>query len=502
MIPPQCRRLRRWLTETPVYSVSLMMVSGYMGNPASMFGHAILRFNSDSGAHGLFSTTLNYGALVPPDEPILVYIYKGLGGGYQAGYSDRYFYTQDVVYGHTEARDIWEYELMLDEAQLRLLRLHLWEVIGHKKQYFFLTRNCAYELGRVLDVVLDPPLSRPAYLWYTPQELFDRLLELDRLRRNRKQPPLIGKVKYHPSAERRLIQHYRLLTGGLKVRADSFMLDPDVRAVEAALAGLPEAQQQSLLDFQLAYVQFALVQEQPEPSPETLSLKHAVLKKRLALPPSDRPEASPPGRPAPAEGPKAAVLGAGVLLDGEDAGSLFVAAPFVQEPTGMNTLDGGELSVLDTRLIRDGGRVRLYRVDYLKILHHALSPLPTASPWSWRLLLRTQREARGEYDHQLHGGIGRSAALGRERLLVYGLLTPSLHTRSPYLRLRPEAGLLFPRTGRLKLHLRAGMDFTIDGMEPAATGALQYTPARYFSFLLEYQHDVVDAWGLSLRVHW
>lgn len=500
-IPPACRRLQRWLKENPLRSISLLMVSGYMGNPASMFGHSILKLNTANNNHDLFSTTINYGALVPPKEPTVLYIFKGLFGGYQAGYSDRYFYTQDVVYTNTEARDIWEYELNLDPGQARFLQLHIWEIIGKKKQYFFLTRNCAYELARIADAIMDPPLSQPAHAWYAPVELFDRLHDLDQPALSNQHSALIKQVRYHPSAERKLIHEYENLEAGLRQKARQFLNHPEISQIDVILADLAPAEQQALLDFLFSYQHFVFIKESPEPSQDTLALKHALLIKRLSLPPSLLVDNRPAYRPAPSEGQKPSIIGAGLMAErgGETTPSLNLTA-FAQEPTGRNPLDGGELTVLDLHLSLTTDKPIVQKADYLRIFHHALSPLPMTSPWSWRLQLRTLREADTKYDHQFYLGLGRSKKL--DKALLYGLLTPSIHSRAPFLRLRPEGGFLFPLRDDLRLHLGMGVENTSNDWQTTAIGTIQYSPSRTFSLLMEYRKEPESSWQLMLRTHW
>ncbi len=500
-IPAACRRLRKWLAEKPLRSISLLMVSGYMGNPASLFGHSLLKLNTDTEEHDLFSTTINYGALVPPKEPVIIYILRGLLGGYQAGYSDRYFYTQDVVYTHTEARDIWEYQLDLSPEHTRFLQLHLWEIIGNKKQYFFLTRNCAYELGRVIDIVLDRPLTRPARVWYTPSELFDRLHDIDEEARVQQKKTIIRQLRYHPSAERLLIRDYENLDPALKSRARRFLKQPESSQIDAVLAGLPTAKQQVLLDFLFSYQHFILTREQPQPSPETLSLKHTLLLKRLTLPPSVAADVQPLYRPSPSEGQKPSIIGLGIMAK-KSRGSvpLLKLTAFSQEPTGQNALDGGELTVFDLRFGLPENGMPIRQVDYLRILHHALSPLPMAPSWSWRLLLRSVRESGKGYDHQFYLGMGRSAKKGEA--LFYALLTPSLHSLAPIFRLRPEAGLILPLRDNLRTHLNLGLENSTTGWQVMALGVLQYSFSRNLSLQLVYQKERQSSWLLSIRSHW
>jgi len=500
-IPPACQKLQQWLNENPLSSVSLLMVSGYMGNPASVFGHAILKLNTVNEGHDLFATTLNYGALVPPKESTILYIYRGLSGGYQSGYSDRYFYTQDVVYTNTEARDIWEYELNFEPEQIRFLQLHVWEITGNKKQYFFLTRNCAYELARVIDVILDTPLSQPARAWYVPAELFNRLHDLDQRSLANRGISLIKNIHYHPSAERKLIHEYESLNAGLSQRAKQFLSRPEPDQINLALTELTLLEQQQLLDFLFSYQHFLFIKESPEPSQETLALKHALLVKRLSLPPSPLSDNRPTYRPSPSQQQQPAIIGIGAIREqGGDTKPLLKLTAFTQEPTGQNPLNGGELTVLDLHLSLESDQPVVQSLDYVRIFQHALSPLPMASPWSWRLQLRTEREINKSYDHQIYFGFGRSKKL--DRALLYGLLTPSVHSQSPILRLRPEGGFLLPLQDTLRLHLGVGVENTQSDWQTTATGTLQYSPSRAFSLLIEYRREAESSWQLMLRSHW
>ena len=51
-----------------------------LANPASVFGHALLKLNTDQADDraGLFDLTVNYGALVPENESAVQYIINGI----------------------------------------------------------------------------------------------------------------------------------------------------------------------------------------------------------------------------------------------------------------------------------------------------------------------------------------------------------------------------------------------------------------------------------------
>jgi len=181
----KCLGPEQLLLLNSVKSVSLLLVSGYLGNPASTFGHVLLKLNTDPADEQsrLFDLTINYGAQVPENEQALRYIRRGLFGGYKAGFSDNYFYTQDLVYSRTEFRDMWEYRLALTEDERTLLILHILEIVGNKFDYYFLKKNCAYRLGELTGLVINYDLVRNKLFWYLPAELFFRLEEIDKSRR-------------------------------------------------------------------------------------------------------------------------------------------------------------------------------------------------------------------------------------------------------------------------------------------------------------------------------
>ena len=129
----QCPRLQQWAKFSSLDSVSLIMVSGYFGNPASTFGHLMVKLNNSeykASSGDLLDQSINYGAKVPENEATPVYIMKGIFGGYLSSFSDKKFYTQDLAYSKHEFRDMWEYELNLNDKQNHLLVYHLWEMLG------------------------------------------------------------------------------------------------------------------------------------------------------------------------------------------------------------------------------------------------------------------------------------------------------------------------------------------------------------------------------------
>jgi len=90
----RCPAFTEWGDSQETESISLMFANGYLGNPASYYGHLFLKFNSKkSGQSYLLDKTENFGALdVKGDNPVQ-YIVKALVGGYDGGFSQIDFFT-------------------------------------------------------------------------------------------------------------------------------------------------------------------------------------------------------------------------------------------------------------------------------------------------------------------------------------------------------------------------------------------------------------------------
>ena len=195
-----CNSLNIWQQIADTKSISLLHVSGYFGNPASSFGHSLLKLNSDGDSN--LDHTLNFGAIVPNNENIISYILKGIFGAYRAVFSDQQYYTRDLVYARHEDRDIWEYELNLTQFQLNLITYHALELMNMEFQYFFFSKNCAYRLGELINVAIDDTLVKTNRPWYSPLDLFQMIEKLNDDRIINNDSPFIKKIIFIPSPKR------------------------------------------------------------------------------------------------------------------------------------------------------------------------------------------------------------------------------------------------------------------------------------------------------------
>jgi hypothetical protein len=200
-----CNDYDTWKTEKNTTSISIIFASGYMSNPASMYGHLLLKLNQDKTSQ-LLNYSFNYGAIVPRQENPILYVMKGILGGYDAGYSDQQFYRHHHNYSDIELRDMWEYELNISSADIDLVVAHLWELLGKKFTYYFIDENCAFHIAKLLELITDKPIINNKSLWVIPSSVARGISKA-----KYKQQALLKDINFVPSSENILHQYIQKL---------------------------------------------------------------------------------------------------------------------------------------------------------------------------------------------------------------------------------------------------------------------------------------------------
>ena len=166
LMPVQrCNSLELWREGVDPGSVSLIFASYFLNNPASMFGHTLLRFNRKENENtSLLDFAINYAAVSEAEDNPFAYAWKGLTGGYEGRFSITPYYDMVKQYNDIDNRDLWEYRLNLSPAQVDMMLLHFWEIAKTNFDYFFFRENCSYHLLSMLEVA-DPELHLRDNFW-------------------------------------------------------------------------------------------------------------------------------------------------------------------------------------------------------------------------------------------------------------------------------------------------------------------------------------------------
>ena len=269
-----CERFDRWFNDFEAQSITLIFPSAFLNNPASMFGHTLLRVDQkgQTDQTRILAYTINYAADVPPDAG-MTYPIRGIFGGYRGYLSTIPYYLKVQEYRDIENRDIWEYRLNFTGDQVRRLLMHAWELGNASFDYFFFKENCSYHLLALLDYA-DPTLHlTDEFLFWT--------VPADTVRLIASKPGLVSGIAYRPSRSNVIRRKRESLP--LEEREISHRLTQDVGELNsAALRRLEPGRQTFLLDLASDYLRYR-IDTTDKPSPILKERNRAILAARSQI---------------------------------------------------------------------------------------------------------------------------------------------------------------------------------------------------------------------------
>ena len=273
-LPQPCERFERWFADFEAQSITLIFPSAFLNNPASMFGHTLLRVDQKGQTEQtrILAYTINYAADVPPDAG-MAYPIRGIFGGYRGYFSTIPYYLKVQEYRDIENRDIWEYRLNFSEHQVRRFLMHAWELGNASFDYFFFKENCSYHLLALLDYA-DPTLHlTDEFLFWT--------VPADTVRLIASKPGLVSDIAYRPSRSNVIRRKREFLPS--EERAIAHRLTKDIDELKsAALSRLEPMRQTFLLDLASDYLRYRIDTTDESP-PELKERNRAVLTARSQL---------------------------------------------------------------------------------------------------------------------------------------------------------------------------------------------------------------------------
>jgi len=281
--PPKvvCPQFLAWKESNQTESISLIFVSGYLGNPASFFGHLLLKLNKANPEHAsespLLDKSFNYGADAHRDDNPVKYVTYGLLGGYDASFSTAEYYQLEYGYAENEQRELWEYELNLSEQEVRLLEAHLWELSEVKFTYLFLSGNCSTEMAKLVGIVLDEGsnLLTSYQPWDMPLDIFKSLAKTEHNGR-----PLIKAINKRDSKYTRIYDKYSALTTKEKSITQDIVKQANTLD-EASFEQLNIEAKQKILSLLFDFYQLEISENGSAQSKE---MKRRLMLKSLAMP--------------------------------------------------------------------------------------------------------------------------------------------------------------------------------------------------------------------------
>ena len=451
----QCSEFRAWFAALKPAKLSLIFPSAYLNNPASMFGHTLLRIDSADSpslrreSSALLGYSASYGAETGSDGGAL-FALKGLFGWYRGYFSILPYYETTKRYNDLENRDIWEYELELSRAEVEFLVKHLWELKRVYFDYYFFSENCSSLLLSFLRVA-KPELSLWTRFewWAIPADTVKALFaDASMLRKSVFRPSrasLVAKRASLLSKEEQLLA--RDLSWGRLAREDS------------AWRQTGDKKKAELLELSLEYLHY--LREREQVAKEEARLRyHALLRERSALPPFDCSKCAEFSAERPDLGHGSARVATALgFEEGEPYYELRFRPAYhdlIDPPQGYQS--GAAIDFLDFRLRqKEGEELKLEEVSLLEI--SSLSPLEVFSRrTSWQLsatflrrsLTKEREHLRGDF--ALAGGKAFARGGGTFFALLRGGLAFSDELRDKAsFSLGPSAGMLWSLGERFRL---------------------------------------------------
>jgi len=501
-IDSACTKLLKWKLLKSTDSISVIFVSGYLGNPASAFGHSFIKINQSNNVDdNLFDTSISYGALLPEKYSMPEYIFNGITGGYEAAYSDKYYYNQDVTYSNEEFRDMWEYRLNLTTNQKRLFLLHAWELVTKRNQYFFLNRNCGYKVSEFIELLYDESFTKGAYIWYAPIETFYKLKEIE----EKHSKKIIDKIIYIPSKQSRVYSKFKKLSE-VENQVVTQMIEEKLNAIPLNYKDLSAIEKSNILDFILAYRKYKLKKEHRKEDAKEKAFTKSLLLSRLKLPMKksvkrERKRDVNMNKEAITNSNSPTYVGVGVVKNQNEKNlkATIFFSPFAIEKEGYNHLEGDELVVFDTKVTLDKKRLSLEKLDLIRIqkLKTKQIPFDEENPFSWNLQIATTNYNKRDYF--VDAGVGLAWDVN-ENIKFYSMVNLSAHSDFRHYRYMPNIGL-FGNFNNFRVTLNSGYENDIDNREAEYIFSLnsQYHLNDNLSMFLEYSNRDVEHSTVGLK---
>ena len=403
-----CSWFNDWLAEMNPEAVTLVFPVAYINNPASMFGHTLLRIDSQNRNEQtrLLDFTINYAANTQ-EEPGLSYALKGLFGGYQGGFSVEPYYTQAKRYGDIENRDIWEYHLTLSNEEILRMLMHVWELKSAGLDYYFLDENCSYQLLSILEA------ARPSLhlldqfgLWAVPADTVRSVANVD---------DLISFVTFRPSRRTVLQERTKKLEPALQDIAKCIG-DGQCPIGSVSRKRLAALDQSKILELSMDYVAYRhAVEKEVSAENDPRLMQILISRSKLDIPPQTPRIETPPERPDQGHQSGRAEISYGYENDRHfpQLGLRPVLHDLLDPPGGY--IDGAKLEFLDmaVRYYVSDNNLSLEYLDLADIMS-----IPSRNrfvkPLSWKANVGLKRFRFDDDDRPItgHGNVGAGISYG------------------------------------------------------------------------------------------
>lgn len=436
----ECSEFNEWSRGNTVKSVSMVFATGYLGNPASFFGHPLLKFNfkDERSPLDLLDTAINYGAFTPPGIDALSYAVQGIFGGFEAGFTTADFFFHKNNYSELELRDMWEYELNLPKEAVQELVNHIWELRSAKLPYYFFSDNCAYRMSELMELVTEKKFVSKPTMVAIPINLFHKLHEYK----------LVSNLKHLSSRQTRLREKVYSLKNH-EVKQLKLVAENADHIQNSDFKSMNENERSRVLETALDYVAFSAILDKDEKSIKEERIK--LLKARMTLPPRE-PQWEKIKQHPPHESQKPVLTQVNYFYSDnfKSGGAVRIRPVFydlVSPDTGRPALSS--LAVMDTELNFNDEKVWLNNLSVIAIetLNVSKTGLQKDGGFAWKLKVGADQvnlDCRDCLVPVIQAGLGKAFELS-PAFVFYGMIEPRLQSELQtygHLALSPMLGAL------------------------------------------------------------
>jgi hypothetical protein len=248
-----CTEYQQFLTDLQAKSVTMLFTNAYMSNPSSLFGHTLFRIDTKRKGSQLLAHGANFGANTENDTGVL-YALKGVYGKYFGAFTIKPYYDVINLYNNIENRDIWEYELNLNNDELELFLALIWEQKKAQIRYYFFTKNCSYILLSILQAT-KPNLDLTNKFQFT-------VVPLSTLKAINNTNGLIKNTHYRPSRQSKLNHRLSQMTSAQKKSLYNIIKKDNID-----LEKLQDSQKSDVLETAYQYIQYQYIEGNLELKP-------------------------------------------------------------------------------------------------------------------------------------------------------------------------------------------------------------------------------------------
>ena len=493
LVEQPCAQYHAWSKGLNAQQLTLVFPTAYLNNPASMFGHTLLRIDAKDQNENtrLLAYSLNFAAMTDQERGI-VFGYKGLFGGYQGRFSIAPYYLKVKEYSDIENRDIWEYQLNLTPEEIERFLMHVWEMQRAYFDYYFLDENCAYHLLSLLEVARPGLMLTDKLRWW--------VIPADTIREVTKHDDLFNEVRFRPARSTILRERLRGMTDSQKDTATR-LAKGKIKPKAGSMRRLDPVNQARVLELALDYIAYQQMSE-PDKAKYDGGNSFTLLRARSQLKvPDQTPRISMP-KIRPDQGHRSARVGIGYGVETSLGGGftqfeIRSAYHDLVDPEGGYTR-GAQIDFLDVRLryAWDEKRLDLQQLDFIGVV--SLSPRNRVlKPYSWQANASLVRKRFEKEEKALVGEL--SAGIGLSYELIGNTLGYALGKGSVQLSDRfndyfatgigPRIGIVGEITKRWRAHFFADTQYFFVGANKPS-----------YELGLSQQFNVTEQIGLRLNL--